>query len=169
MGHEEGADHVVTWPEPQPAHVRDGVRTEALVDSEHAPVPYAEHQKVLDALILARRSRGFNRTKYLEAAKELDALRKIVGNGPHVVVKLSDLSALTDSGAVEVRVGFGGGVTRHMLPTILGLGLQACEQEAPAPEACHWCLSGRDDCPRHAQKPQEPLEWEPGSRYPREV
>ena len=64
------------------------------------------------------------------AEEELESARRLIGQGPFVVVKLRSLSDLTDTGQVEVKIGFGGGVTRHMLRAVLSLGQQAVADEA---------------------------------------
>jgi hypothetical protein len=129
----DGSEDPELYPEPEPAHPQDGVSTEALPHPRHS-VRYQDHLRALEAEREAREQRDRRRA----AEEELERARRIIGSGPFAVVKLSSLNDLTDSGAVEVRVGFGGGVARHMLPAVLALGIQAAREAEPiASESAH--------------------------------
>jgi hypothetical protein len=109
-------------PAPQPAHVRDGVTTVALSDAQ-AQVRERRNWSERDGL----------RAALVEARAEVERLTNVVGHGPYVIVKLptgwfeGDQPPVTQP--VEVRVGFGGGVTRHLLQPVLSLGQQAVAEE----------------------------------------
>lgn len=56
----------------------------------------------------------------------LERLRKIVGTGPYVIVKLDGpVELLAGTTPVPVTIGWGNGVTEHLAPEILGMGIQA--------------------------------------------
>lgn len=109
------------YPEPQPAHVRDVPGESALVESERGPVPGG----VFDALAARHQAEHAAR---LAAEKDLEHARRILGQGPYLVVKLGSLNDLTDAGQVEVRLAFGGGITTDMVRAVLDLGDQAARQ-----------------------------------------
>lgn len=185
---------VPEYPEPQPAHVRDGVHTRALAEIEVAhnaqqgpvvpglcesvpgPVPGSRYDYLSERYQQERTARR-------AAQQDLEHARKILGQGPYVVVKLSDLNALTDAGKVEVRLAFGGGVTTDMVRAVLSLGDQAARDLGLQPQGgmrfgvdahggvrpsadCDWpavrCI-GHQEQP--AEKPQEHLDSE-GERCP---
>lgn len=112
---------IVFDPEPQPAHDRDTPGGPALVESERGPVPGG----VFDALAARHQ---VERTARLAAERDLERARRILGQGPYLVVKLDSLNALTDAGNVEVRLAFGGGITTDMVRAVLDLGEQAARQ-----------------------------------------
>ncbi len=117
-----------------------------MVENEgHQPAPEATEQEQDEALrlhservdtvgldsqrdLLAMRYQQ-ERTARLALEQELESARRLIGQGPFAIVKLSSLNALTDAGQVEVKVGFGGGITRHMLRAVLSLGQQAVADE----------------------------------------
>lgn len=107
------------FPAPEPAHRRDTPEASAL---EHDPrVPLGVHD------LLAARFQQ-ERTARRAAEEELESARRLIGQGPFVIVKLSSLNALTDEGQVGVTVACGGGVTSHMCGAVLSLGVQAVQQ-----------------------------------------
>jgi hypothetical protein len=97
-----------------------------MIENEPGPVPAGVHD------LLAARFQQ-ERTARLAAEEELESARRLIGQGPFVVVKLPKAWLETDSnpgeGPLEVKVGFGGGVTRHMLGAVLSLGQQAVAEE----------------------------------------
>jgi hypothetical protein len=95
----------------------------ALVEQASGPVPAGVHD------LLAARFQQ-ERTARRAAEEELESARRLIGQGPFAIVKLNSLNALTDHGMAEIKVGFGGGVTKHMLAAVLSLGQQAVAEEA---------------------------------------
>lgn len=114
------------YPEPEPAHPRDtpgrSALEPALVDEGMAPVPYAEHQAALTKLREEQRARE-------EAVEECERLRERLGWGPYVVVKIRDLKELSGAEEVPVVIGYGQGMTTHLVTTLLGYGLQGAMQQ----------------------------------------
>jgi hypothetical protein len=103
-----------------------------LVEEEHAPVPWHEHQAaVLNARDLS--------VALEEAKTENEKLRGALGWGPYVIVKLPEdgLRQLAEGQQVRVTVGGGQGVTQHLVGEVLELGVQTVRQTLgpePAPE-----------------------------------
>lgn len=114
----EGRD----YPDPEPAHPRDTPDRSAL-----HPKDGPGHRLVDDLEQRLQVARAARRA----AEEELEGARKLIGSGPFVIVKLQSLNAITDSGEAEVRVAFGGGVTRHVLGSVLSLGMQAVQESLP--------------------------------------
>jgi len=149
-------------PAPEPAHQRDGVHTEALGESGYIrrPVPAGVHEGHVRVL----------RRALAEVTAEKEKLAAVLGHGPYVVIKLpvgwlegGDLGQ-----PVEVRLGYGGGVTRHLVRMIMELGMDAEAVEAGlAREAqrgqVRAVLGEQGDTirlPQPAEKPQERLaDW----------
>lgn len=110
------------FPAPEPAHPRDTPEASALeLPPMQAVVPAGVHD------LLAARFQQ-ERTARRAAEEELESARRLIGQGPFVIVKLSSLNALTDEGQVGVTVACGGGVTSHMCGAVLSLGVQAVQQ-----------------------------------------
>jgi hypothetical protein len=95
------------------------------VESRHSS-QYADHRRALVAEKDLRQERAARRA----AEEELESARRLIGQGPFAIVKLNSLNALTDHGMAEIKIGFGGGVTKHMLAAVLSLGQQAVAEEA---------------------------------------
>lgn len=66
----------------------------------------------------------------------LERLRKIVGTGPYVIVKLDGpVELLAGTTPVPVTIGWGNGVTEHLAPEVLGMGIQALVDRLRGQEA----------------------------------
>jgi hypothetical protein len=158
-----------SYPAPEPAHVRDGVTTVAL-DLARGQAETGRRAAEARLRDTQRRLQGVTE-ELAKAQAELARLELVLGFGPYVIVKLpngwfeGDQPPVTQP--VEVRVGFGGGVTRHLLQPVLSLGQQAVAEEdarraSQRPPGQVRAVLGEQEATVRlpAQKPQEALaDW----------
>lgn len=114
------------FPVPEPVHPRDTPEASAI-ETRHS-AGYQDHQRALAAERHLRAALSARKA----AEEELEGARRLIGQGPFVIVKLSSLNDLTDSGRVGVKVAGGGGVTPHMFGAVLSLGARAVSESVTA-------------------------------------
>jgi hypothetical protein len=115
------------------------------------------------------------RTARLALEQELEDARRLVGQGPFIVVKADSLNAIADGGEIRFKLAHGNGVTRHMIPALLSLAWQSITEAQPEPETvdCSLCTATSQDLPAHMRDyhsasgsqgdtvrlPETPQEW----------